>query len=452
MTTNVKHKISTSYPRFRGEFQPVPVFEHSYTQVQKRKNMSDVVTSGTLLRQCPGEYIGEGMWDVVTPRFLEQAKTRLIVNPMKKKFGWVDSSQATCPGTTDTVYMGNLAAQASGFTYRGTYTYNSFCPDYFSTNFQYPTRLPYSALCADAINEAFAASHQRDVMGVVDLLEMDKTVDMLRCQLGRIDKIRDKSLFKGKLKVVRKNRNLKIQEYQPKSIHGRAADSAGLWLETQYGILPLMMSIEGLVKALGTVSEKANIQTYRGNSVAQDNLSKTKVVTSTWTGLLSYTDTYSVTIDQSINARAGVISRYSPSLRARLGMETRDLVPAGYELIKFSFLLDWWLDIGTYLEAVTPVKGFTSEASWLTTFVEEVVTLAFSRASVSGNIYSDGSWYGSLSALNTSLTYGTRERIRTPGVVPRIPQINSTFKSVRHAVSAAALAVSSHHARSNTRI
>lgn len=438
-------KHTSPYPRYRGAFDPLPLYYHNFTVTQKRKSMSDVVTSGNLPRLCPGDYIGEGMWDIVTPRFEKEAKKRLIVNPMTKKFGWVDSSLATCSGSTSTAFTGNLSAQPSGFIYTGTYQYHDFCPNYFSSNFQFPSRPSPAVFQAEAINEAFAGAHQRDVMGIVDLMEMDKTLDMLRTQMGRLESVANgsawRSLRKGKLGHKKKNKH--VQFYKPRTPHGVLADSAGLWLETQYGILPLMQSIEGLVKALGSVSEKAHIQTYRGKSKAQDNYQRVNTVRPQWTGLLYFDDTYTVSIDQTINARAGVISRYSPSLRARLGMETRDLVSAGYELIKFSFLVDWWLDIGTYLEAVTPVEGFTTEASWITTYVEEVVTLSFTRASVSGNIYSDGSWYGSSTALSTSVTHGTRETIRTPRAMPRIPKINSTFKSVRHAISAAALLVSS---------
>jgi hypothetical protein len=135
------------------------------------------------------------------------------------------------------------------------------------------------------------------------------------------------------------------------------------------------------------------------------------------------------------------MTRYKPGVKQMLGLELRDLVPGAYELIPMSFVADWVFNLGTYLEAVTPVQNFKSEASWVSLHNE--VMLQFNMLRSTKTMYNPSTLYQMYyPEIEIEFVHGYRKIDRIPGVVPLPPHFNSELKSLTHFISGAALALS----------
>lgn len=456
----MKKKRKSPYPRHRGELVTVDPLSYTTTTIQVRKNASTLTTTSSGMVVYTGQN-GHDMDDIVTPSYREVSAAGGFVNsPCYKR----RRTTEVIPCSATSYIRQNVQANPpNGTVMTETQSFTLWAPDKgIFPPIEYPDR---DALRQQAINECFANAHQRDVMGFVDLAEMDKTVAMLSTNIGRLDKVIAGSLFKGKLgkrKYRRGKSDDYVQKYKPRTPAGVAADAAGLWLEVQYGVIPLMLSIEGLIKALheekptsnneriNPITGKARIQTFRGSEsiILSDDETSVSVYTDPTTGATYKTELVH-SVDGNWKARAGLITSYTPDLKARLGLEGRDLVPGAYELIKFSFVIDWFYDLGTYLEAVTPVKGFSSKSTWSTLILEEIHTYRYVRTG--------GTAIGSVTRMN----YGSYEAayverlydyIRIPGGHPRLPKLDLQFKSYTHLISAAALAFSKASTKTRARL
>lgn len=435
------------YDRVRGGLTPNPQVTSIWTWEQRSNGVTQPTSVQTRLTSGMGSY-GKWMKDVVTPGFKQlQGQGALIITAMEKEEG---SEQVLKP------FSGRLTRQTYTNGDFAGWSVEGYTPDPLSSKFL-PFVLP-SDPEQQAMNEAIANSHQRNVMGIVDLAESEKTINLLRTQLGRLNASVERSLLKPfvttSYKAIQKlRRSSKIDwRYVGQTAHGKAADAAGLWLETQYGIIPLMLSIEGLITALtsGNSPTFSESQTFRGRhqTVSSDRRVNTEVITAEDGS--TFTDEWITGYHIEWTARAGIISTYRPSLKARLGMETRDLIPAGYELIKFSFLLDWFYDLGTYLEAVVPVSGHTNLGSWRTIVKEQTITYEHNRTNCTQGSSGDRTTF--YYPINASVSHTIKVFNRLPGIRAGLPSIDLDYRSVKHVVSAVSLALSSAASRSMARI
>jgi len=112
------------------------------------------------------------------------------------------------------------------------------------------------------------------------------------------------------------------------------------WLELQYGWLPLVKDVEAGAQFIAHKLSVPAQQTYR-MSVRRESVS-TRVATG---------------FKAPINSKSSRVHRRSlkvivtepPSMLAQLGLLNPELV--AWELLPFSFVADWFLPIGSYLEA-----------------------------------------------------------------------------------------------------
>lgn len=142
-----------------------------------------------------------------------------------------------------------------------------------------------------------------------------------------------------------------------KTLLAKAADKGSdLWLSYRYGIIPLMSDIEALhdilyVHALDVISTGLLATRYR----------KTYTTGMGFTG--DYSGQTSVT-DCDSEVLAEIKSYYKVNIAEatkikRMGMSLRDVPAAVYELIPYSFVFDWFYDVGDYLNALSATYGLT---------------------------------------------------------------------------------------------
>lgn len=433
------------FSRTRGNLS-TQYLNYSYTRTKTFQGKPTEVSTVASAVVVPVP-IGEQMRDVVTPGYKELvAKGRFINNPCHRNEN--DVSIEPFSGLTyQATYYGSTPSTGTLLTDK--IEYFDRIPDP-STSFPFVPIPDKHYRAIQAANEAAASSRQRDVLGMVDLAEARKTMDLIKTNLGRLDVVLNQSKPRG-VKVGRKR---KATFYKPKSKMARIADKAGLWLEAHYGLLPLMMSINGLISALDkNVRRQTSPQTFRGSDRLADKLSSTNtsyVPLTSGSGNILRID-YVTEVEFYQKARAGLISSYQPDLFGRLGMELSDIPTTIQELIPYSFVVDWFWDIGTYIDALMSSLTVPRQHVFESVYQEVATTwrLKFYEAAYQ-NTTTKYNYYAP--AWECAMTATERSYDRTPTLSVGLPQPDFHLKSLTHLVSGISLVLSNAKTRALARI
>lgn len=218
-----------------------------------------------------------------------------------------------------------------------------------------------------SVAQAFSNIDESEMLALAAVAESGKTVQSVQAILFRAYKI---------LKNVR-HLNVKAlrQELSPKELADR-------YMEARYAIRPLMYDVRGMVRAVR--KEKATVRrTYRGK--AEDSTSASATVLNVDGIYLTKMD-FLKTVDYSVTAKAGVLCDVTISELSIYGCD--QFVETLWELAPWSFIADWFANIGDVIAAHTPNAGVRQLASWVT--VKETTTQSLqvtdhrSNASASG--------------------------------------------------------------------
>lgn len=194
------------------------------------------------------------------------------------------------------------------------------------------------------------------------------------------------------------------------------------WLELQYGWLPLVQgvydSVNNPLPPLSRVITQR--RTRNGQWVVKTNMARSFNVS--FTGYLRSTVTVSarVTASNTLLAAAHEYGLDNPALLA-------------WELIPYSFVVDWFFQVGAYLEAMTALSGLTVEdASTTTSWTADMNQLWVSN--IQGNA---STTYTSTAGTNV---VSIKEKSRVLGLppYPTLPKFKSPL-SLNHLANALAL-------------
>lgn len=208
-----------------------------------------------------------------------------------------------------------------------------------------------------------------------------------------------------------------------------ARRAANLYLAGRYGVLPLLKDLEDACKFL---QRKFNPRfTARGNVTLQGQSESVRTLTDykrVWTVKFTTTRTYV--------KRYGLLYETDPLSRslAQLGL-TRPLSTA-WELAPWSFVGDWFLSVGKYLDAIQPAGFYKTLCAWDSTRETNVTTAEIvgwaSTASLTSTESFTASWTGGytyMTELNVRDWWNTR--------IPPRPALGSGFSQLRSADFAA---------------
>lgn len=222
-----------------------------------------------------------------------------------------------------------------------------------------------------------------------------------------------------------------------------AAATTSSWLEYRYGWKPLIMDAGNVVQLATAQSHRSVRRVFRsGGEVSGSTSSKYD-----WNNIelipLTQGCGFTMTFKQKARVSSGVIAEFScsgPSEHwvAGLGLRPRDIVPTVWETIPYSFVADWFVNIGDWLQAITPAPGRTVLGSWTTLVLncEDHLTNAYCHR------WGATAPVGLVTApLNNSITYrDTVQRWANPSL-PTMPSVRPLKISPIHAVDGAALLV-----------
>lgn len=212
----------------------------------------------------------------------------------------------------------------------------------------------------DAIVHEFLDEHEKSVVmtelsarmteGIASLLvsfaERDQTKNMLLKALNYLRRPLQDVLKIGK-RMTTTQRVDKVNEW---------------WLEGRYGWRPFIHDVIGVVDAQkASVTDRRTVKTTRPS--AKSSVPSATVTTYGWNGLLStvtrdisFVGHYS--FGQTADFRAGVIANFR-----KFGLY--DLVGAGWDLVPYSFVVDWFINIGEVARAMQAYALLDERIGWI---------------------------------------------------------------------------------------
>ncbi|DAD50949.1 TPA_asm: maturation protein [ssRNA phage SRR6255733_3] len=338
--------------------------------------------------------------DVVTPKFRSRSsKGEIINNPFSSV---LTEKSGSASGALNATFNGTC----SGSSTRSETQTN------WITGGSPPTG-PWPALDSAisqarrlAGTQAAAGVAAPDVQGLVDLAELRKTLSMLRRPLGSLGSMITR------IKNSKRYRRWLLQNPGK----GFADFMSSEWLRYRYGILPLVFSIQGALKALNDGKRPLRV-TSRGRASVSVS-PETKVSSSTYSWSVA---TITGSRSAEVTCRAGILYEYQSDMGSRFGVGLQEVPAAAYELIPYSFVVDWFLNLGDFISAISPKVGVRELASWTTVTVKELYE---SEERSSPRVVPN--WTISDNRLGTQTVRVTRVT-RTPGVSVGVTYIPITF-------------------------
>jgi len=235
-----------------------------------------------------------------------------------------------------------------------------------------------------AVTSAHANVNESEMLWMATVAESRKSVESMSAILFRV------------IKLARNIRKLNIRgildELKPKELAER-------YMEVRYAVRPLLYDAANLVAAL---EKKRGVerQTYRG--YASDSLSRTDSV-GEWQTFYETVTSINRSFEYEVSAKAGVLCDVVIDEVTVFGVDK--FVETMWELTPFSFIVDWFANVGDTIAALTPNAGVNQLASWVTLKETSKATNS------SGSTRSTTNWpYENISTLG-AFSYGYEEQV-----------------------------------------
>jgi len=196
------------------------------------------------------------------------------------------------------------------------------------------------------------------------LAELDKSYEMLRNPLENVVKFIKDFRAHGKRK-----RGFEKVAYQSKDLIVFVSSE---WLRFRYGITPLVNDVKAVMKALKTVFDGQTPRLF--TTRASGSISRS----STFNGSYIYNPyvvSYGISRAHQISVRATHIDKFIPTRYNTLGLTFQNVVGLGWELTRYSFVVDWFVNIGDLIYANVPRVGLTSYGGVVTS--KEIITALY---------------------------------------------------------------------------
>lgn len=331
--------------------------------------------------------------DVVTPRFHQRIKSGEIIN--NPFHSWKEKRTESFSNSHVRNNTGPSNAVRDQVVSPG-YVFPSTDPTDPTAN-----KIDIGRLQALAGTAAAARVLQPELQGLVDIAEFHKTMELFRVRTGYLNRHLD-SLYrfaakKGKLR---------------KGVNFLSSN----WLKYRYGIMPLVYSAESVLLDMGKVRSK------RVTARAEEEMTLEGASSQTATGTY-WNCQFNHTFKRTVSVRAGLLYEYTGSYN-ELGLRATDVPAAAWELIPFSFVADWAVNMGDYIQAITPKVTARTLASWTTIHNE------WSRDTELVATWNSVSGVTEIARPGGSSHHETLSKIRSPGLsVKPVFRVNAFQKA-----------------------
>jgi len=210
--------------------------------------------------------------------------------------------------------------------------------------------------------KALADIKQGAVMSGEILNDLGKTLSMLRRPLEGSRKLLGKILTAQRHHLGKTSGNV-------------AQASAKAWLEHRYGWKPLILDLEkgidGVMKIRGKIGVKSSVA-KAGSKVTNSGSHFWPQPSPSWCG---GSQTVSSRASCDVGIRYTVQPRTTQDQLSKLFSTRASDVPATvWECIPYSFVIDWFANVGDWVQAITPVPGLALLGWWVTSISESKLT------------------------------------------------------------------------------
>lgn len=354
------------------------------------------------------------MNDVVTEGFHKKMKRGLIINNPFDSTREITTDRVA-DYTSDTTYQSwNTGCTPDkwltfGDQWSGTWQASDFIKD--------AAKVPYWAsqpainvqsLIDQAVTQAWANVEVSQATALATLGEFDKTVVSMV------------SICKRVIKVLKAAKQADYK-YLKRQISRKELENR--YMELRYAIRPLVYDANSIIKVLRSENNKMRFTARASKSGSDDSSKSCTVVGGTTTQLHKV---LSASANRTVEVRAGVLYHVESVSKLNLWGFDQPL-EAIWELTPFSFIFDWFFNIGQTLASWTPEMGTKVLASWyvvndITYYTSTVDSSWITRpADTSTTKYSAGQ-YDIQNAVMTK-TVHNRYRVVDP-TRPIIPTFN----------------------------
>lgn len=219
--------------------------------------------------------------------------------------------------------------------------------------------LPFNSESIIAQTKAWADVDVSEIQGLASLGEMPETLKML------VDLLRTAL----ELTIAAKSGNLKVLRRAAKKLVS-VDGLSDVWLLYRYGIRPLMADIRNVLSAVKKDLEKSLRYTSRGKFDTGLLVSEREFCSQP-TGNLARWPVWKVKTGTRRVFRAGVLFEIDQSIDAMSALWGLDSpIESAWELIPFSFILDWFVNVGDCLGAAVLNPSLKPRISWVTESLE----------------------------------------------------------------------------------
>lgn len=161
----------------------------------------------------------------------------------------------------------------------------------------------------------------------------------------------------------------------------RARSAGSAYLAYRYGLKPLMSDLEAVKKGLEKVVGKVR-KTSRGSVTLNGN--KTTTRAGEYGGACSTLETF--TTSETLLIRAMSLDEYDASVASNIGLTNKGLVTLPWELLPYSFVVDWFVNIGDYFGAMIPLLDTHQLGSCLVQEGTQVTQFSISNPIANANL------------------------------------------------------------------
>lgn len=206
--------------------------------------------------------------------------------------------------------------------------------------------------------------------------------------------------------------NRRFRVHDPSKLTSKEISS--MWLELQYGWKPLISDVYESAKAFSAIADQPRVDQF----TAKGSNSVTKSVND------SYADcTYNATA--KFDCR--VICRRTEVMPAARSLGLEDPATIAWELVPFSFVVDWFIPIGTYLEALHVAP--TLSGAFLRTNRQQIIGMTLGKGSLFPQNHPSNAY------PTKGLFFASKNYVLSRGIVGGFAVPRPSFKSLSEALS-----------------
>lgn len=219
------------------------------------------------------------------------------------------------------------------------------------------------ALMGSAVQKAHAKLISADLDLGEFLAELPDTINMARNGVNLLLKgIKNAQRSGFTWAKADRARRLLLSGKTYKSLPARLANA---WLTWRYGIRPLIWDVQDIIKEANEFAFKSDfsgLRRVRGRVEKSSSQVYSYGLSAGWSGLEYDAKEY---VEMSMKGEAVVYFSYGSDfgpvnyILQKYGLHPNQFPYLLWQLVPLSFMLDWFVDVGTWVKAITPKFGMT---------------------------------------------------------------------------------------------